>query len=117
MNINELVTTAHRNSVNKGFWDDMPGPGEPVIPYISMKLALIHSEVSEVLEELRDGHPMDATRYTAGGKPEGIPSELADIIIRVADLAGAFPSIDLEDMVIEKMGYNSSRPYKHGRTV
>lgn len=117
MNINELVEQAHRNSVNHGFWDDMPTDPSKLTPYLGLKLALIHSEVSEVLEELRDGHPMDATRYTATGKPEGIPSELADILIRVADLAGAFRGIDLEDMVLEKMAYNTSRPHKHGRTA
>lgn len=116
MRINELVDHANTNSLNKGFWDDQPKPSEDQTPYIAMKLALIHSEVSEVLEELRDGHPMKATRYTGTGKPEGIPSELADIVIRVADLCGAY-GIDLEDMIVEKMAYNTSRPYKHGRAV
>lgn len=116
MKINELVDEAHTNSLNKGFWDDKPKPFEDQTPYIAMKLALIHSEVSEVLEELRDGHPVNATRYTATGKPEGIPSELADIVIRVADLCGA-EGLDLEDIIVEKMAYNTSRPYRHGRTV
>jgi len=46
-------------------------------------------------------------------KPCGIPSELADIIIRTADVAGIF-GIDLAAAVLEKMEYNKNRPYRHG---
>lgn len=46
-------------------------------------------------------------------KPVGLPSELADIIIRVLDFA-AQQRIDLDSAVIEKMEYNATRPAKHG---
>lgn len=46
-------------------------------------------------------------------KPEGIPAELADIIIRVGDAAEQY-GIDLNQEVILKMAYNSTRPFKHG---
>lgn len=48
-----------------------------------------------------------------GAKPEGIPSEMADVIIRVAHYCGA-NGIDLAEAVIEKAAYNATRPYKHG---
>lgn len=48
------------------------------------------------------------------GKPEGIAVELADAVIRIADLCGAL-GIDLEEVIAKKMGYNESRPYRHGK--
>jgi NTP pyrophosphatase (non-canonical NTP hydrolase) len=78
------------------------------------RLCLIHSEVSEALEAYRDGD--NDLRFTEGGKPEGIPSELADIVIRVADMA-AYLGIDLDAAIKAKMAYNATRPHKHGRKV
>lgn len=46
-------------------------------------------------------------------KPEGIPSELADIIIRVGDAAAEY-GIDLGQETLLKQAYNSTRPHKHG---
>lgn len=46
-------------------------------------------------------------------KPEGVPAELADIFIRIGDAAAEY-GIDLEEEVILKMAYNSTRPQKHG---
>lgn len=46
-------------------------------------------------------------------KPEGIPSELADIVIRVMDAAVEY-GIDLEDEVTLKMAYNATRAHRHG---
>ena len=43
-----------------------------------------------------------------------IVSELADVIIRVGDLAGVY-GIDLETAVVRKMNYNRTRPHKHGK--
>ena len=35
-------------------------------------IALIHSEVSEILEEFRSGHLATETYYRNDGKPEGV---------------------------------------------
>lgn len=49
MEIKTLVTKAHENAVKHGFW-------EPPLPF-GTAIALIHSELSEALEEERNGNP------------------------------------------------------------
>lgn len=63
-------------------------------------------------EEIRNHQPLDKNRII-DEKPEGVPSELADVVIRIADMCGLY-GIDLEAAIIEKMAYNKSRPYRHG---
>jgi NTP pyrophosphatase (non-canonical NTP hydrolase) len=78
------------------------------------RLGLIHSEVSEAIEELRRPRfdPRE-TREDETGKPEGLPSELADVVIRCLDLAAAH-GIDLEAAMERKLAYNAVRGYRHG---
>lgn len=47
-------------------------------------------------------------------KPEGVAVELADAVIRIADLCGHL-GIDLEEVIEIKMAYNEGHPYKHGK--
>ena len=47
------------------------------------------------------------------GKPEGIPIELADVIIRVLDYCG-YAGIDIDAAISQKHEYNRTRPYRHG---
>lgn len=106
--INDLVNAAHQNAIAKGWWDEPRSFGEII--------ALIHSEASEALEDFRAGKQPDEVWYENGDKPCGIPSELADIVIRVLDAAGRY-GIDLETAIAEKMAYNSTRPVRHGGKV
>ena len=76
------------------------------------KLLLVHSELSEALEEYRDGHGFTDVYYV-DSKPEGIPIELADAVIRLLDLAEIY-KIDLSWAIQEKQAYNKTRAYKHG---
>jgi hypothetical protein len=79
-------------------------------------ICLMHSELSEALEHLRDGHDPGASFVTEAGKPDGPAIEMADVLIRVFDYAGRY-GIDLQAALEAKQSYNEGRPYQHGGRV
>lgn len=108
MTIAELQKEAWQNSEDHGF-HGVPDVGLPT------RLMLIVSELSEAMEEDRNGIPAGDTYYR-DDKPEGVPIELADAVIRIADLAGVY-GFDLETAIKTKMKFNRTRPMKHGGKV
>lgn len=117
MTIAEMQQLAFECSRDHGFHD---GETSADSNMIGTKLALIHSEVSEALEEIRTANENAFRSYRdAKGKPEGFVTELADAVIRIGDLCGWLDSlgykVDLEKAVTDKMAFNLSRPFKHGR--
>ncbi|SCW87819.1 hypothetical protein SAMN04487970_11032 [Paenibacillus tianmuensis] len=102
--IDEFVQAAHDNAIDKGWYEEPRTFGEVI--------ALMHSELSEALEEHRDGRGFREIYYE-GEKPCGIPVELADTVIRIFDTCG-YLGIDLEAAIREKMTYNATRPQRHG---
>lgn len=108
--IREACLNANEYSKSKGFWNK-ENPENPENVSIAVKLALIHSEVSEALEEYRVGN-MEAY-LDMFGKPQGFPTEMADIALRLFDLCG-YLGIDLGSQIIAKFQFNASRPLMHG---
>jgi NTP pyrophosphatase (non-canonical NTP hydrolase) len=73
-------------------------------------IALLHSEVSEMLEAYRDHGLKDVT---LDSKPEGVGSEAADVLVRLLDTCERY-GIDLRYELERKLAYNSTRGYRHG---
>lgn len=111
MNLTQIGKHAFRNAMEKGFHDH---PTPPSREWVIASMALLHSEVSEAVEEIRNpNQPLTEDRLRSDGKPEGLPSELADVIIRACDIAETL-GIDLDAAVKRKMAFNLTRPSRHG---
>lgn len=112
--VSELQTQIHDLAVSKGWWDDEVQRGLTTADVLA-KLALIHSEVSEAVEDARST-PVALLRvidYEGSRKPVGFPSELADVVIRCFDLAGAL-DFDLMAAIESKHAFNATRTRRHG---
>lgn len=142
--LRDIQSTVGRANADKGFHeegDDLRSRrGGTDVPgylrnYYTSRLALIVTEAAEAIEELRNGRAVDETYYLYGDgteaeargnrpasvdpldkprKPEGVPSELADIVIRAFDFADE-AGIDLAAIIDEKIAYNATRARMHGR--
>ena len=102
--LSELQNDSHQQAVKSDWWVSPPSPPE--------SFCLMHSEISEALEQFRIGKGLKEI-YIQNGKPEGIPVELADCVIRIMDFCG-FHGIDLAEAIAIKSAYNATRTKRHG---
>ena len=110
-NLNELRDIAQGVNLSNGWFDSNRTLAEDIV--------LIATELGELGECLRDSeHPAPEHWYNGEKlKPEGIMSELADILIRVLDMAvrnEGEAGISIGSAVAEKLIYNASRGHRHG---
>ena len=92
----------HQNAVAHGWWEEPREDGTLI--------ALIMSEAAEALEALRKGNKPDehCPQFS------GAEVELADVIIRIMDMAEA-RGWDVAGAIVAKHEFNKGRPYKHGK--
>lgn len=89
-----------------GFWegfDTIPVGSDAYNHYIGNKLMLIVGEVAEAHEAFRKG-----------ATTEEFTEEIADAVIRIADLCAAL-DLPLVEAIQLKSEKNRVRPYKHGK--
>ena len=108
--LEELQKQCHNASVDGGWWE---APADVIAANVSwgeflgrvtpVKLALVHSEVSEALEGFRKDKMDDHLPHRKSGEVE-----LADAVIRILDLADAH-NYDLAAAIEEKLAYNKTR--------
>lgn len=96
--------------------------------YIANRLLLFVSEIIEAHDDLRQGYLIEAVWYENKRgersqtqndefqKPCGPLSEIIDVLVRVFDLLGELGlAQEAARMFIQKVAYNDSRPYMHGK--
>lgn len=103
MSLDLMARQVHLIAKSKGFWD-----GDVTYDKIGNKLALVHSEVTEVLEAIRKDQGQDK-----------VVEEMADIIIRLVDLYQAMVNTgqikdSLDFTLDKKIMKNMERPALHG---
>ena len=101
--LDTLSAVLHENAIEKGFWD-----GEYTNDKVGNKLALVHSEVTEILEAIRKSHGS-----------EKVVEEMADVIIRLLDIYAAMRNEEqvlhsLDEVLEAKINKNKERPKLHG---
>lgn len=108
-----LQERCYGNAKSHGFHDgdncvyvDAGTDRGPRVTTVLSKLALIGEEVGEAVSSVRK-KPINM---------ENLVEELADIVIRSLDLAGAL-ELDLGAAIIAKMAKNASRPHMHGKSA
>lgn len=107
LDLMKVASEIHTTAISKGFWDHSDITPDVIVA----KLALVHSEVSEILE---------AYRKQQGGVR--IADEFADVLIRLLDLYEAMyiegvVSSNLEHALNIKMSVNKDRPHKHNNLI
>ena len=139
--IQDLQNLIGETNGKSGFNEYADIPDEYKNLYIGNKLMLVVSELTEAHDEVRTGHAPTETYYPEAPlpdslvheagldlarelidkenegkprKPEGFPSEAADAVIRIFGIAYEL-GVDLEAIIREKIEYNATRPYKHGK--
>ena len=119
----ELQREAWQTCEDKGFHE--PRIREGVLRKVTPmeNLALIAGEVGEAIGDYQKYadlsvryEPTSDVSVQSGLKPEGVPVELADVVIRILEFCENY-EIDFYQVLRMKMDYNKTRPRMHGKKM
>lgn len=132
---NDFSKIINGGNRKRGFWEDFDKHEEKKElrnAFICQFIMLVNTELSEAVEALREGNltePFDKLKLKEmlkAGTPfktafkvtikDKFEDEIADAIIRLLDLAGGL-NIDIGYFIAQKLKYNSTREYKHGKQM
>ena len=104
--VESLQTACHNAAFTAGWWTDPKTGASPKDNPMcfSQKLMLVVSELSEAMEGDRKNLMDDKLPHRPMREVE-----LADALIRIFDMAGAY-DMDLAGALVEKMAFNAQRP-------
>ena len=122
MELNKLIEIAYNNIKSKGFINDYRMLLDSIADATNAKnhlqmdrltsycmnterckdLMLVNTELSEAIDALRNG---DNNHFE---------EEIADTLIRLFSICGKY-NINVENIVLDKMDVNKSRPIMHGK--
>ena len=91
IDLRALCVEAHENALVKGFWAENEN--------VPQRIALIHDEIDEAYEDCL---------YYGVDLPDSFDEELADVVIRIADLSG-FLNLTLDQWTV--FGKGTSIPW------
>jgi NTP pyrophosphatase (non-canonical NTP hydrolase) len=107
-NLDTTAKMLHATARRKGFWNSYDP--EDSFTFYAKQLAMVHSEVTEVLEAIRKDQG-----------EEKVVEEIADIIIRVLDFYEGLKTtgeisrdLSLDGILAQKSIINNGRPERHG---
>jgi NTP pyrophosphatase (non-canonical NTP hydrolase) len=119
LNLTEFSKKVHQNNVDKGFYEARKETGT--------HLMLITSELSEALEADRHNLFADKTRFEddinngvdfksafKNSIKDSYEDEIADVFIRLLDHCG-YKGIDIDFHINQKIRYNKTREFRHGK--
>lgn len=113
--LNKLSEYIHNNNKDKGFYDEPKEPEKLLVDMVE-EIGEMNNAIRKGLfaSKIEDQNAAELLEDYVKQNKSAFEFELADLIIRCFDAAG-YMNVDLMFFIKQKLLYNQTRPYKHGK--